>query len=548
MFQHVSFETFLGTIHELPQIVDGSPPPQPFGTTFYGPLSSPEPERSFFINIDGKYSLGPVTLTFNVPWGKIHPQLSFGNVLAAPPHRFDYYDRWVILEYKDRFWKQRFGVSARGYFTQLVNDVSPHILPASGAFPPFMEPDGTTNPGGLAFRNFGGGFMQRTGATLDLDLNLPRGVRILGGAELFWESMSNNIQDFPTPQSPASLPAYCPVRDQGGGRFALIDNCPRQFYDDASRLVVAGYLNLQYRPVRQLTLDAGARLQQAFGNPHHDLVPLWSGALVWSFLPGFHFKATYARGFRSPYFYATQAALGSLNTTGRGLQTELSQAFQGELNARLLRDRRQIRELELRVDYSYTFLDRLIQLQQSGYSNNGQRAIHSVELYGRLYLHGDHVLWASYTFLWMQAADLGVIRALPGQWASLGLSINVVPKMFDLNANLLVTSAYRDPNRVPNGPGSLPPCPPGSMGCFDPTSQATPTDLTFDRLTPVALLQLGFRLRFFKERFGVNGQFYNVLDQRYWLPDFSYDLTPSFDFTPLPAPGFSFFASLNYRQ
>ena len=55
---------------------------------------------------------------------------------------------------------------------------------------------------------------------------------------------------------------------------------------------------------------------------------------------------------------------------------------------------------------------------------------------------------------------------------------------------------------------------PARRGARPPTSR-------FDRLTPVALLQLGFRLRFFKEQLQFSAQFYNVLNQHYYYPDSS---------------------------
>jgi iron complex outermembrane receptor protein len=554
MFQHVSFDTYVGSVWNIPQFIASSPAPQPVGPGFYGRNFSPDPERSFFVNIDGKYSLGPVTLTFNIPWGQTHPQLIFANSITTRPASWNVYDRYVILDYKGRFWKDRFGITAKAYWTQFVREYDIRLFPASGLFPPFTDNDGMggtfMNPGGLYF-NLQRSFIQRTGLTLDMDLNLPKGFRLLGGGEFFFESVTGHVSDFPSPQLARDLPLLCPVRDRGNGVFERIDDCPRQFVNDTSRLVVAGYVNVQYKPVRVLTFDAGVRLQQGFGNRPYDFVPLYSGAVVWNFLPDFHLKANYATGFRAPVFNNTDAPPGGLNYGGSArLKTETSQAFQVELNARLLRNKRKIRELELRVDYSYTFLDRIIQINSGLYGNRGQRALHSVEFYGKLYLNGDHYLQASYTFLYGQAADSGVLRYFPNHWVSLGATVNVVKNMLDFNTNLLITGAFQDPNRYPSGPASIPACPAGSPGlptCAEPTTVARTTDLTYDRLTPIALLQLGFRLRFLKEKLGVSGQFYNVLNQRYYLPDAFYDLTPSIEMTPIPAPGFNFFASVTYR-
>jgi hypothetical protein len=63
----------------------------------------------------------------------------------------------------------------------------------------------------------------------------------------------------------------------------------------------------------------------------------------------------------------------------------------------------------------------------------------------------------------------------------------------------------------------------------------------------VALLQLGARMRLFKERFWISAQFYNVLNQHFYWPDFFNDLTPTTEMTPTPAPGFNFFMSVGYH-
>ena len=63
----------------------------------------------------------------------------------------------------------------------------------------------------------------------------------------------------------------------------------------------------------------------------------------------------------------------------------------------------------------------------------------------------------------------------------------------------------------------------------------------------MADLQLGFRLRFLKDRLQISGQFYNVLNQHYYYPDNFNDLTPTIDMQPTPAPGFNFYASASYH-
>src|SRR5262249_28165727 len=131
------------------------------------------------------------------------------------------------------------------------------------------------------------------------------------------------------------------------------------------------------------------------------------------------------------------------------LKTEGSQSFQGELNARLLRNVRKVRELVVRADYSYTVLSNLIQIRGGQYQNSGKRAIHSAEGYATLYLNGDHSLFASYTYLNSTTTDFGVIRTVPNHWAVFGASFNLVKNLLDVNMNLAIFGAYEDVNRIP---------------------------------------------------------------------------------------------------
>jgi outer membrane receptor protein involved in Fe transport len=260
--------------------------------------------------------------------------------------------------------------------------------------------------------------------------------------------------------------------------------------------------------------------------------------VVWNFLPDYHVKLNYTTGFRPPPFFDTDGVGGGvLYGANPNLKSETSQSFQGELNARLLRNVRKIRELEIRLDYSYTYLDNFILIKGGNWTNTGQRGIHSAELFSKLYLNGDHFLTASYTFLYSSASDAGVLRNVPNHWVSLGASFNVIKSHFDLNANLMVSGAYEDPNRVPTLSQPLP----------GTTTGTRTTDLAFDRLTPVAMLQLGFRLRFLKEKLGISGQFYNVLNQRNYYIDPFNDLAPSVEQQATPAPGFSFFSQVSYH-
>lgn len=451
IFQHVSYENWIGEVFNQPQFIASSPAPQPLGPAFYGPVYSEysqpgsyDPARSWMVQITGKYTFGPVTISYRIPVGNMWQQTVFANA-HVPGSLANIYDRYAVAEYKDRFWKDRFGVTVKGYYSQFLRNFSVQLFPKSSLFPGY-DVNGRYNYGGLHF-DLQSQLAQRAGGTFDLDLNLKYGFRLLFGGEVFWEGMNNSTQYFPSHELPleagvnpvhtaAALPLVCPQEIGPSGQYRPIAQCPRQFVNDISRIVGALYLNVQYRPVQKLTLDAGIRLQKGFGGRPYDLVPLYTAAAVWNFAPDWHFKANYTTGFRPTPFNTTDAAQGGVSYGANpDLKPETSQSFQGEINARLLRNVRKVRELEIRLDYSYTFLDKLLVINNGAYKNTGQRAIHSVEAYGKLYLAGDHFLQASYTFLHVTTSDAGILRSVPNHWVSIGGSFNLVKNLLDINAN-----------------------------------------------------------------------------------------------------------------
>jgi outer membrane receptor protein involved in Fe transport len=539
LFQHISYENFIGEVHDIPQFLVSSPAPQPGGLAYYATNAPRDPARSWFVIVDGKYSFGPISLYYMLPFGNSHPNLTFANTVITGD-TWNQYDRYGVLEYKDRFAKDRIGLTVKGYATQFVRDLSIQLFPSSAFLP--KNPMVPGDNGGLHL-DFSGQKLFRFGGQADLDVNLPFHIRLLAGGEFFYEGMRDSAVHFNDPTNVDFLPLLCPVQDNGAGGTSRIPLCPRVYGNDTGRYVAAGYVDAQWRPFEKLTLDGGVRIQKGFGDLPYDLVPLGSAAIVYNFLPDYHVKLNYATGFRSPVFQNTSIPPGGVSYgSNPNLKTESSQSFQGELNARLLRNVRKVRELVVRADYSYTVLSNLIQIRGGIYGNTGKRNMHSVEGYATLYLNGDHVLQASYTYLNSTTTDGGVVRTTPNHWVVLGASFNIVKNLLDLNMNLNIFGAYEDVNRVPTGSGAG-----TGGGDFTGTTTARTSDLSFDRLTPVANLQLGFRLRFLKDKLQVSGQFYNVLNQHWYYTDNFADLTPTIEMTPLPAPGFNFFASASYH-
>lgn len=546
IFQHLSYETFIGeTFNDYPQFLVSAPAPQPGGLAYFTTPRPRDPTRSWFVTVDGKYSLGPFTLYYMVPFGDVHPLLGFANVMVQGDN-WNQYDRYGVLEYKDRFAKDRIGLTVKAYGVQFVHDLDIQLFPSSSFFP--QNPMDPKDRGGLHF-GFVGQKVFRFGGTVDLDVNLPFQLKLLAGGEFYYEGMRDSNSIFSDPTA-ADLPILCPVMDNGNGTFTRINFCPRQYGLNTGRFVAAGYVDAQWHPIQKLSVDGGVRIQKGFGDNNandlsYNLVPLGSAAIVYNFLPDFHVKLNYATGFRAPVFQNTSIPPGGVSYGANpSLKTESSQSFQGELNARLLRNVRKIRELELRADYSYTVLTDVLEIRNGTYGNTGKRAIHSAEGYAKLYLNGDHFLQASYTYLHSETTDVGVDRSIPNHFISLGGSFNIIKNLLWLNFNLNVFGAYEDPNRYASATGGPAG---GEFGNQIGTTTARTSDITLDRLTPVADLQLGFRLQFLKDKLQFSGQFYNVLNQRYYYPDNFNDLTPTIEMTPEPAPGFNFFANLSYH-
>jgi iron complex outermembrane receptor protein len=526
IFQHASYETYIGSVWSTPKGLT------PFD---FGPVWNPDPERSWLVTVDGKYTLGPVSLYYSVPLGQTSTQMAFLPFASQYGH-VTRFDRYGILEYRQRFWKERFSISAKGYYTQFVLESEPQAFPTSALFPAFTDANGTSFRGGL--QNRASGLTHRFGGMVDGDLSLPYHIRLLAGFEAFNESTNDFVGRILSPQGNGYLGYYCPVDENG----IQIAQCPSLVTNNVNRTVTAGYLDAQWRPFSQLSLDGGVRLQRAFGARPYSLTPLYSAAVSWNFWRMYHLKFSYATGFRPPVFNNTDSTPGGLNWRGvPNLRNENSQALQAEINTRVLRNTNVFREVELRIDYAYTVLNNLIeevgQQKSASYANDGQRGIHSVEAQARAYLVGEHFLELSYSFLHAESSTVGVLRNVPAHSFGMTASVNLVRRILDVNAGVNIYSSYQDPNLYPVGRSAIP----------GATTTTSLTGVTFDQLTPVMLVQLGAHLHLWGDKLGITAQVFNALNQRYWVPDAINELRPSYQTVPTPGPGISFFASIRYR-
>jgi outer membrane receptor protein involved in Fe transport len=326
-----------------------------------------------------------------------------------------------------------------------------------------------------------------------------------------------------------------------------LPGCPTPFAFAASRNVAAVFVSDQWRPHPNLLLDGGVRLQAGFGQLAYDPVLLYAGSVVWRFLNDWHFKANFSEGFRPPVFNNLMSYGGAVQFPGNlNIKSELSQAVQGEINGRVLRNYRKIRELTLRADYSYTTLDNLIIVDGGHYSNAGKRGISSAEFLARVYLKGDHNLQLGYTYLSIADERNGMLLYTPNHWFVINSSFNLLRDRVDLVNTLYVAGAAEDPNRLPHV--NLSTCVPGPRNADNCGADASVADITLDRLPAVALWNIGLRWRnAFAENLELSAYVYNALDQHWYGPDALYDLSPQLQTLPYPGAGRSALVSARYR-
>jgi outer membrane receptor protein involved in Fe transport len=267
---------------------------------------------------------------------------------------------------------------------------------------------------------------------------------------------------------------------------------------------------------------------------------------VWNFIPNWHLKLNYAQGFRPPVFNNTTSNGVGLQIGGNpNLTVETSDATQAEINARIFKGERRIRELSFRVDGSYTRINNLIQISSGNYTNTGQRGMASLEFLGKLYLQGGHRLELGYTYLRGDSSDKGRLLALPENWFSLAGVWSLIGSKLTATTTLRVTGAAEDPNRLVDYRGTTyvtTPIP----GTVQGAVTVNPTDLVLDRLPPIADLSLGVQYSP-TPKLAIRVSAYNALWSHAYQPDVFFDYEPHLEYLPNPYEGFRAYLSAMYQ-
>ncbi len=223
------------------------------------------------------------------------------------------------------------------------------------------------------------------------------------------------------------------------------------------------------------------------------------------------------------------------------LEVESSDAFQAELNARIFKGERSIRELSFRLDGSYTRLENLIQVNSGAYNNTGDRGISSVEFLGKLYMQGGHRLELAYTWMRVATSDRGLIKSLPEHWFNFAAVFALISNKLTATTSLKVAGAAEDPNRLVEYRGSSYAAD-GTV--MNPTVVAA-TDAVLDRLPPIADLSAGITWTP-TPKLLVRATVYNALMQHAYQPDVSFDYEPHLEYLPNPYEGIRAYLSALY--
>ncbi|HMG51988.1 MAG TPA: TonB-dependent receptor, partial [Kofleriaceae bacterium] len=559
VFAHASVQTWQGAEFDMPLLLFHNALPQPNSPNVYGPLTESERARSMIVTLDGKLSYDKLQLRVYAPFGHEYnpmglsgqpvrenlpddPMCPVGtdNTNCSDPlrrsrkNREDVFDRYVVAEYRTRLAHDKAGIAVRGYALQFVRGFEPLQVLAARA---------VILPGGLSFKADLTSY--RAGGALDGDVELNPQTRVLYGAEAFreWkpEDTTGSLQGSGTafeltgPYDPRRVPLPCP-RTQAGA----VAGCPLTFAFPADRVVLGAYVDPQYRPSKQLIFDLGGRVQVApasLGLLHYDLNTTVAATVVWNFIPNWHLKVNYAQGFRPPVFNNTAANGEAVQIGGNpNLSVETSDATQAEVNARIFKGDRRIRELSFRVDASYTRVNNLIQVASGNYSNSGDRAMTSVEFLGKLYVQGGHRLEFGYTYLRGDTSDKGRLRALPENWFSLAGVWSLIGNQLTATTTLKVTGAAEDPNRLVEYRGAT----------ADMPVNVLATDLVLDRIPPTADLSLGIQYSP-TPKLSIRASAYNALFGHAYQPDVFFDYEPHLEYLPNPYEGFRAYLTATYQ-
>ncbi|MGM0574974.1 MAG: TonB-dependent receptor plug domain-containing protein [Myxococcota bacterium] len=558
------------------KVVGAVPAPAPDAETFYlpGERTTTPGERSWFLNFSGRLEVGAFALDWMLPFERDHRALATGGSIMRRSYltgedtgeatRGRDEVRLVNLSYRDRFAEGDVGLKARAYFVEWNVEESPFgVFPAS---PILFASQGHKED---LHVEMAADLVARTGAAADLDWRLGHGVTLLTGGEAFVDINRGLTQRNFLPATGGRCPV---VQVDGVGEVAferdpfdpyLECSAEETLVADTDRVIGAGFAQVDWEALPSLALNAGLRLQ---ASDAYEPAILYSGGLVWNVVDRTNVKLFTASGLRPPSFTATHTRNTSQGITfdaNPDLDVERSQSFETEINTMILRDVGGVRDLFLRANGAYTLMTDVIKRPAGQFANAGRRRVGTAEGLLRLRFDAGHELWGNYTFTRVVDDDTGEVRNFARHMGNVGGKLSFLGGHIELDAVLNLKGEMEDPNRPPltdsSGDysvscaqvrsGDLPPgvdAPSLASACRLPGLGGgvivRPGQVVDETIRPLVLLDVGVRFKDIWRDLTASIFVYNLLDHRYFEPDFFQD--PRVLSRPQPKPGLSIFGQL----
>lgn len=572
LYAHVDVFTSNGPelTMDVQKVIGALPEPATDQPTLYIPESATvsSGERNMWFNFAGRLELGPVSIDWMIPFEEEYRPIATGgsNITA------DYLTgeegtgvstrgrdaiRLGIISYSDRFANDKVGLKARAYFVSWDIDENPFAVYA--ASPIVLGQLGHTRDIRIALV---ADEIFRPGGAIDVDWRLAENLTLLIGAELF-SDINNGVNQ--TSWAKDAL-GTCPE----GYTYDAFDphlHCrivERQITDE-QRTTGGGFASVDWKVDPRVALNAGVRLQVSsqFGS-----TLLYSGGAVFKVGDATHIKLFASSGLRPPAVVATNVnpvtASGVSFSPNPDLVAETSNSFELELNTTLLKDEGAVRDLFLRFNGAYTILDNVVGRPAGKYQNSESRDLLTAEAVARLRFEAGHELWANYawTRVYDEGAPGGRLENFSEHVANVGGKLALLDERIELSAVMTFKSKMKDLNRPalydPSRPdysltceainaGALPADHPLRRSCSFPGLEdamwVMPGWSVVEEIAPLLLLDVGVRFRNIWRDLTVSFFAHNVLDYRYFEPDFFYD--PRVISRPQPKPGMSFFGQIS---
>lgn len=555
---------------DVQKVIGALPEPANDSPTLYIPESATvsSGKRNVWFNFAGRLELGPVSIDWMVPFEEEYrPIATGGSNLTADYLRGELGTgevtrgrdaiRLGLVSYADRFANDTVGLKARAYFVSWQIDENPFgVYPAS---PIVLGQLGHTRDVRIALV---ADEVFRPGGAIDVDWRLAENLTLLIGAEVFSDINKGVNQTSWTKDALGVCPA--------GYAFDELDpylKCKiveRQITDE-QRTTGGGFVSADWKVDPRVALNAGVRLQVSsqFGN-----ALLYSGGAVFKVGEATHIKLFASSGLRPPAVVSTnvnpRTASGVSFSPNPDLVAETSNSFELEVNTTLLKDEGVIRDLFLRFNGAYTLLDNVVGRPAGVYQNSESRDLVTAEAVARLRFEAGHEVWANYawTRVYDEGAPGGRLENFSEHVANLGGKLSFLDERIELSAVLTFKSSMKDLNRPalydPNRPdysltceainaGALPADHPLRRSCSFPGLEdamwVMPGWSVVEEIEPLLLMDVGVRFKNIWRDLTVSLFAHNVLDYRYFEPDFFYDSRVIS--RPQPKPGLSFFGQIS---